>query len=261
MQADEADIRDRVAIVTGAGRGVGRGIALRLARAGARVVIATRTPENGERVAAEIEQAGGTALAIPCDVRRQEQIDAVVAGTLERFGTVHALFNAAQTYQGGGLSNNKTAIEDVPDEWWTDMFASGLHGAIRFSNAVLPAMKEQRYGKIVNFSSHAGISGAPGTIVYNCVKEAVRAFTKTAAREWGPHGVRVNVVCPSAMTDAVVDSRARYSGGQPPAAPPLGYYGDPEKDVGGLAVFLVSGDSDYMTANTLFPAGGLYFLP
>jgi 2-hydroxycyclohexanecarboxyl-CoA dehydrogenase len=259
-QVQGSTLDGTVAIVTGGGRGIGRGVSLHLAGLGAQVVVATRTLESGNAVAKAIRGSGGTAIAIQCDVGDAQQVEMMVARTLEAFGTVHTLVNNAQAWSGGGLSNVRTPIEEVPEEWWDEGLRSGLYGTWYCSKAVLPAMKAQGYGKIVNLASHAGIAGNAGTVTYNCVKEAIRAFTKTAAREWGRYGVRVNVICPAVITDAVIDSRAQTPDAPPPPPPPVGYWGEPERDVGSLVAFLAGHGSDYITGNTLFPAGGLYFV-
>jgi NAD(P)-dependent dehydrogenase (short-subunit alcohol dehydrogenase family) len=181
---------------------------------------------------------------------------------LDRFGSVDILVNNAQSMTGGQRSNVRVGIEEFPEEWFDDAIRSGLYGTWYCSRAVLPGMKDRGYGKIINFGSSNGVFGQPGTIGYNCAKEAIRAFTKTAAREWGPYGVRVNVICPALRTDAMADSQARY----PEAAaamgmPPVGYWGDPARDGGALATYLASPDGDYVSGNTLFLAGGWHFLP
>lgn len=259
-QAQWLPLDGSVAIVTGGGRGIGRGVSRHLAGLGARVVVATRTIESGDAVAEEIRGAGGTAIAIQCDVGDARQVETMVAQTIEIFGTVHTLVNNAQAWAGGGLSNARAPIEDVPEEWWDEGLRSGLYGTWYCSKAVLPTMKARGYGNIVNFASHAGIAGNAGTVTYNCVKEAIRAFTKTAAREWGRFGVRVNVICPAVITEAVMDSRAQKPDAPPPPPPPLGYWGEPQRDVGSLVAFLAGHGSDYITGNTFFPAGGLYFV-
>lgn len=251
-----------MAIVTGGGRGIGRGIALRLAREGASVVVATRTLSRGQEVAAAIRADGGDAIAVACDVAQRADVQAMVGAVLERYGTVHVLVNNAQSMTDGARSNIRRGIEEFPDAWLDEALQTGLYGTWYCSQAVFGAMRSQSYGKIINFGSCNGVYGQPGTLGYNCAKEAIRAFTKTAAREWGPYGIRVNVICPALESDATADARA-----QNPEAiaamglPPLGYLGDPERDGGALATYLASADGDYMTGNTLFLEGGWHFLP
>jgi 2-hydroxycyclohexanecarboxyl-CoA dehydrogenase len=261
----EGRLHGKVAIVTGGGRGIGRGVALRLAKEGANVVVANRTESRAERVAEEIRATGGTALAVGCDVGEEQQVKAMAARALAEFGTVHILVNNAQSLTGGGDVNERRAIEEFTDDEWMDTLRSGFFGTIYCSRAVVPAMKAQNYGKIINFGSSTGVFGLPYLAPYNCTKEAIRGLTKTAAAEWGPFGIRVNVICPTLETDLMAAARAVQSEGASSAAGagdiPLGYVGDPERDGGALVAFLASEDGDYMSGNTLFLAGGRHFLP
>ena len=252
----------KVAVVTGGGRGIGRGVSLRLARDGARVVVATRTAETGEEVAQEIIRQGGEALAVACDVADPEQVGEMVAQSVDWAGTVHILVNNAQSFGGRRRSNPRHTIEDYPEEEWLDILRSGLFGTWYCCRAVFPYMKAQKYGKIINFGSNIGLYGQPLKVGYNTTKEAIRGFTKTVAREWGPHGIRANVVCPALESDAMLDARSRPgSMTADPSVVPLGYFGDPERDGGGLIAFLASEDGDYLSGNTICLEGGWHFMP
>jgi NAD(P)-dependent dehydrogenase (short-subunit alcohol dehydrogenase family) len=252
----------RVAIVTGGGRGIGRGVSLRLADEGAKVVVATRTPERGEEVADEVAQRGGKALAIACDVANEDQVREMVDRAVEWGGTVQVLVNNAQGFGGGRRSNSRHTIEDYPEDEWMEIMRSGLFGTWYCCRAVFPHMKAQGYGKIINFGSNNGIYGEPLKVGYNTTKEAIRGFTKTVAREWGPHGIRANIVCPALESDAMLDARKKpNSATADPTVVPLGYFGQPERDGGGLVAFLASSDSDYLSGNTICLEGGWHFLP
>ena len=245
-------LRNRVALVTGAGQGIGRGIARRFAREGARIAVAELDRATGARTAKEIEALGAEALFVPTDIGDLGQVDAMVDATLERFGRVDVLVNNA--WSGGGPSRVEWYDEATLERAWRVGFLSGQRSMVR----CLPAMKEQRGGSIINLCSLNGVNAHMFTMHYNTAKEALRALTRTAAVEWGPFGVRCNVICPAAATEAYV----AFRDANPETAAemlkenPLGRMGDPEEDIGGAALFLASDDSIYVTGNTLFVDGG-----
>lgn len=244
-------LADRVAIVSGAGQGVGRGIALALAREGAAVLIAELDAEKASRTAGEIEALGERARAVATDVRHRAQVEAAVAAAVESFGGVDILVNNAQT-QHPPLPFEETTAADMES-----VVASGVLGTFHFMQACFPWLR-RRGGKIINLASAAGLMGHAGFTSYAVAKEGIRALTKVAAREWGPHGIHVNVICPLAETPG---SQA-WSRAHPDRARamlrtiPLGRLGDPETDIGRAVVFLASPDSDYVTGLTMMIDGG-----
>ncbi|MBI2964249.1 MAG: SDR family oxidoreductase [Deltaproteobacteria bacterium] len=250
----------KVAIVTGAGRGIGRGIAIAYAREGAKVVVASRTKSTVDSVVEEIQAERGTALGIACDVGRRDDVFAMVAKTVSAFATVDILVNNAQ---GFGTERRRaptplpTPLEDLDEEEWEYTFRTGALATLWGMKAVFPCMKD-RGGKIINFGSYLGQIGGEGTAAYNAAKEAIRALSRTAAREWGKYKINVNVINPAVMTDAM----AGYFDAHPDEAEavlrqiPLRRWGDPVKDAGGLAVFLASSDADYLTGMTFQLDGG-----
>lgn len=199
-----ARLEGKVAIVTGAGAGIGRGTALVLASEGASVTVAGRTLSKCERVADEIERVGGRALALECDVNHRDQIDDMVHRTVESFGPPDILVNNAQ---GGGLGGGHR-LETVSDDVFLDAFRGGVLSSLYAMQAVFPYMME-RTGNIVNMASSTGIMGDPGFGPYGTAKEAIRGLTKHAAREWGRYGIRVNVVAPAALGRAPAGSETR----------------------------------------------------
>ncbi|MBM4267385.1 MAG: SDR family oxidoreductase [Deltaproteobacteria bacterium] len=245
-------LEKRVSVVTGAGKGIGRGIARRFAREGARVLVAEIDAESGVRTAAEVESLGGEARFVRTDVAVKEQVQGAVQAAVDAWGAVHVLVNNA--WGGGTIARL---------EWKTD--AQMMHGVqtgflsvFWAMQAAFPHMKAQGGGSIVNLCSLNGVNAHMYSAEYNTAKEAVRALTRTAAREWGRHQIRCNAICPAAATEAY--EAFRKANPDTAAAMlrqnPMGRMGDPETDVAGVALFLATDDSAYLTGNTLFVDGG-----
>lgn len=249
-------LNDRVAIVTGAGRGIGRGVALALAEAGATVVASGRNLEPVQETVALIESAGGTAMATICDVTSEQHINDLAATAVERFGTIDILINNAQGETALGM------LLDVASETFLSAFTSGPLASFRLMNACHPFLVEGG-GVIVNFGTGAGIR--PDPIGYGCyaaVKEATRALSRGAAVEWGRLGIRVHSVVPLAGSEGLT----WWAENRPEEAKaffdtiPLGRVGDPQHDIGRAVVFLCSDESSYITGNTIAVDGGQAYL-
>jgi NAD(P)-dependent dehydrogenase (short-subunit alcohol dehydrogenase family) len=242
----------RVALITGAGAGIGRGIALRFAREGARIAIAERNAATGEQTARDVEALGAEALFIETDVAQKQQVERAVAQTVVRFGTVHILVNNA--WAGRPMSR----IERASDDAMRSGFEVGPMAALHAMQACFPHMKAQRYGRVVSLASLNGVNAHMFTVDYNAAKEAIRAITRTAAREWAELGITCNVVCPAAESEAMQRLRARdprlIEGAA--ATLPMKRFGDPEEDIAPVVLFLATEDSRYVTGNTLFADGG-----
>lgn len=256
----------KVAIVTGAGRGIGRAIAVAYAAEGAKVVVSSRTPATIDEVVGEIKAMGGTALGVACDVGRANDIVATVARTVAAFGTVDILVNNAQgfgTEASPQASTTYVAVEDTDEDEWDYTLRTGPTATLRFMKAVFPHMKAQHYGKIINFASSSGQIGFEGNTSYNAAKEAIRALSRTAAREWGQYGINVNVINPALETrafDAWKTARPDFVEALKEKIP-MRRLGDPTRDAGPLAVFLAGPGSDYMTGGTFMLEGGMHTLP
>jgi NAD(P)-dependent dehydrogenase (short-subunit alcohol dehydrogenase family) len=249
-------LADKVAIITGAGQGIGLGIAQAFAKEGARLVITGRDQAKLERAAAELQALGAEVLVVAGDARRRDDADKTVAATIAHFGRVDILVNNAQSSTPG------VPLEKVDDDTFAMTLESGLMGTFYFMQAVFPHMKAQNDGVIVNFGSATGIEGSRGFAPYAATKEAIRGLSRVAAREWGRHNIRVNVICPAAMSPAA----ATYLDNHPEhrkkleAEIPLGRMGDNETDVGRFVLVLVSEHSRYITGQTINVDGGQIML-
>jgi NAD(P)-dependent dehydrogenase (short-subunit alcohol dehydrogenase family) len=242
----------KIAIVTGAGQGVGRGIALALARQGAALVLAGRTLAKVEAVAGEIEALGGRAIATACDVKNAGDIEAVVARTVEAFGGVDILVNNAQEVPLGPLMA-------VPEEAFIAGFDSGPLASLRFMRACHPHMKARGGGSVINLASAVSERwDMSGYGCYAAVKQATRALSRAASAEWGADGIRVNTIAPHALSPGMEgwiaarpeEARAFI------ATIPLGRVGDCEADIGRVVAFLVGPDASYISGATLPVDGG-----
>ncbi len=187
------------AIVTGAGRGIGRAVALTFAREGARVALAARTASELEAVARQIVTSGGRALAVPTDVTQEASVSALVEKALAEFGRVEILVTAAGVATFGPLADTKT-------EDWDRMLAVNLKGVFLACRAVLPVMMRQGRGTIINIVSVAAKRAIPGGAAYAASKRGVLGLTRVLAEEMRPHGVRVGALCPGAVDTGLWDS-------------------------------------------------------
>lgn len=239
----------KCAVVTGGGDGIGRAMARRFAAEGAAVVIAEFDRESGESAAAEL---GADARFIATDVNDRAKVLAMMRKAAEAFGGVDILVNNA--YRGQGVGR----IEAKSDEAFAAALAMNLYAAKWTMTAALPHMKAKGWGRVINIASLNGVNAHMGSAEYNASKEALRALTRTAAREWAGWGITCNVICPGAHSAA----SQRMSESNPAmmtaieAANPMGRLGDPDRDIAGVAAFLASDDARYVTGNTLFADGG-----
>lgn len=238
----------RRAVVTGAGDGIGKGIARRFAQEGATVIVAEFDPASGSATAAEIEADGGSARFVTVDVTDK----ASVLAMMDAAGPVDILVNNA--WRGSGVSR----FERKTDEQIDTALRMGPYAAKWAMDAALPHMKAQGWGRVVNMASLNGVNAHMGSADYNAAKEALRALTRTAAREWARYGITCNIICPAALAESTRRIMAQQPGmiERIEAANPMGRMGDPERDIGGVAAFLASEDARYLTGNTLFVDGG-----
>jgi len=244
----------RVVIVTGAGQGIGRGIALHLGRNGATVVVAEWKEHRAARTVDELTALGVPAVAAVCDISKKDEVDAMVAQTVERFGRVDGLVNNAQTFRP------QAPLATVGEEDVDVFYDSGVKGTLWAMQAVRPHMERAGWGRIVNFASAAGVTGMPGYGAYNASKEAIRALTRTAAREWGRQGIVVNCICPGAASKRGQEAAARDTEAHREffRDHPIGRQGDPEDDIAPVILFLCSDACRYLTGQTLMVDGGAF---
>jgi NAD(P)-dependent dehydrogenase (short-subunit alcohol dehydrogenase family) len=245
-------VAGKVIVVTGAGRGVGKGMAVHLARGGADVVIAEWKPDLLAAAVTEVEALGGSVLGVACNVMERAEIEAMVATTVDRFGRIDGLINNAQTFRP------LAPIASVSADDLDTFYDSGVKGTLWAMQAAYPHMREQGWGRIVNFASSMGITGGKGFAAYNASKEAVRALTRTAAREWAADGIVVNCIAPAAADHH--GEAGKQSEGYKifVESCPMGRQGDPELDIGPLAWFLCSDACRYLTGHTFMADGGAF---
>jgi 3-oxoacyl-[acyl-carrier protein] reductase len=244
-----------VALVTGAGQGVGRGIALALGAAGFAVVVAARRAETGDPVAAEIVERGGRAICVPTDVTVRADIDAAVGRAISELGGLDVMVHNA--FRGRG---SPYGLESASLDEWERVSRSAMWASIHCAQAASPHLAASACGRLVLVSSAAGIEGSVNLPLYAAVKGAQRAFAKSLAREWGPRGVTVNCIAPLALTPALAHAIERNPDLLPrlEARTPLGRLGDPEHDIGAVVAFLASAAAGYVTGQTLVCDGGSF---
>ncbi len=241
----------KVALVTGGGQGIGRGIACAFASEGARVAIVDIDEPAAARSAAACEQRGADAIGLRCDVSDRGDVDRAVEAVVERFGRLDIAVTCAlpkiavQPFESTGVAR----MEEV--------WRVGYMGVVHVMQACLPHLRRTR-GSVINFGSGAGIGAGAGYAAYAPVKEAVRAITRVAAREWGAQGVRVNAICPFARSEQFEEWAARNPehARMAEASAALGRAGDCERDIGRAAVFLASDDAAFVTGHSLMVDGG-----
>ena len=240
----------RVVVITGAGAGIGRDSALAFAAEGAAVAVLEVRAVRAEQTAELVRQAGGTAVAFPCDVRDGEQVEQVIAAVAERFGRIDVLFNNAGTTRPGD-------VVSVSIEGWDMVLDVNLRGTFLVSRAVLPHMLALGGGAVINMGSVDGLAGDARMAAYNAAKAAVVNLSRSMAIDFGPRGVRVNCICPGLVgTPAVLRMFSDESRQRMEAATPLGRIGRPG-DIASLAVFLASDDAAYINGTTVVADGGL----
>jgi NAD(P)-dependent dehydrogenase (short-subunit alcohol dehydrogenase family) len=248
-----ARLEDKVALVTGAGRGIGRGTALALAAEGAAVAVADIDPETVRETAALLEEKGARSVALHLDLGSRKTCEAAVAHTVEALGALDILVNnAAWTPTPGKL------LVEFDDATFARVLDTNLWATFWCMQAAHPHLLVQGGGSIINFASASGTRGNETQGAYAAAKEGIRGLSRVASREWGPDGIRVNIICPFANSPGMLDWAALDPKGHEAAIAqiPLRRVGDCQDDVGRVVVFLASEDADYVTGQTMWVDGG-----
>lgn len=245
------DIRGKVALITGSSRGIGRAIALRMAEAGARVVVSSRKQDACETVVAEIAAAGGEAIAVACNISDKEQLRHLVDKTLEAYGRIDILVCNAAVNPHYGPS------QTIPDDAFSKILDCNIRSNHWLCQMTIPGMAERGDGAVIIISSVAGLHGSTGIGTYGISKAADMQLARNLALEWGKHNVRVNCIAPGLIrTDFAralwdnPETEARVN-----ARTPLGRIGEPD-EIAGSALFLASPAARYVTGQTLVVDGG-----
>ncbi len=247
-------LEGRVAIVTGAGHGIGKAYARRLAEEGARVVIAELDAPAGAAVAADLARADLEALAVDTDITKPASLERMVAGALKAFGQIDILVNNAGMYVTVRMSH--LPFDQIDPEEWDQMMRINLKGTWLACRAVIPAMRRRRYGKIVNIGSGTFFKGTPDRIHYVTSKAGVVGFTRALAREVAQDGITVNCVAPgNTLSEEHPDEATLRARSGAAAGRAIARVQRPEDLVGAVA-FFASPDSDFITGQTLVVDGG-----
>jgi NAD(P)-dependent dehydrogenase (short-subunit alcohol dehydrogenase family) len=248
----QTGVAGKVAFVTGGGTGIGRATALAFARKGVSVAVVGHTPEHIEQVAREIEQQGGRALAISCDVSRADQVKAAVEETVDEFGRLDFAFNNA------GVEQPLAPLHEVADEDWERLIAIDLGGVFHCIKHQAPQMLKQGGGVIVSTSSGAGVKGIAGQAAYCAAKWGLIGLTKAAALDYAGQGIRVNAICPGYVDTPMMD---RFTGGTAEGRAkvneeePIGRPATAE-EIAGAVLWLCSDQAAFVVGHALVMDGG-----
>lgn len=245
-------LNGNVTIITGGGKGIGYGLAEAFAEEGSNLVITGRTEARLIKAKHELEDRYGIeVLPIVADGADEEAIKSVVSHTVEKFGKINTLVNNAQVSKSG------LSLVDHTREDFDLAIYSGLYATFFYMKECFPYL-EKTHGSVINFASGAGLFGKLGQASYAAAKEGIRGLSRVAASEWGPYEVRVNVVCPLAMTESLQQWKAEYPELYEKTIHgiPLGHFADPKDDIGKVCVFLASDDAHFVTGETITLQGG-----
>jgi NAD(P)-dependent dehydrogenase (short-subunit alcohol dehydrogenase family) len=245
-------LNGNVTIITGGGKGIGYGLAEAFAEEGSNLVITGRTEARLIKAKHELEDRYGIeVLPIVADGADEEAIKSVVSQTVEKFGKINTLINNAQVSKSG------LSLVDHTREDFDLAIYSGLYATFFYMKECFPYL-EKTHGSVINFASGAGLFGKLGQASYAAAKEGIRGLSRVAASEWGPYEVRVNVVCPLAMTESLQQWKAEYPELYEKTIHgiPLGHFADPKDDIGRVCVFLASEDAHFVTGETITLQGG-----
>jgi 3-oxoacyl-[acyl-carrier protein] reductase len=247
---DHLTLKDRVALVTGGGQGIGRAIALSLAEAGAKIGVSDIQEEKAQIVAKEISQMNQEAIALKTNVAEGSDVQRSIRETHQRWGRIDILINNA------GVTRDNLLLR-MKEEDWDLVLAVNLKGTFLCTKEALSFMSKQRYGRIVNIASIVGVSGNAGQGNYSASKAAVIGFTKTTAREYAARGITANAVAPGFIDTLMTQTLAEETKQKLLQQIPLGRLGTPE-EIARVVRFLVSEDASYITGQVIHVNGGMW---
>lgn len=243
-------LEGKIAIITGGASGIGRGMAMSFVKEGAKVAIVDLNEEVGQQTLKELQEYQADSLFIQANLAEHDKLQSIVTKVIEKFGKLDILVNNAHASKRAPIAELTQADLDLS-------FNTGFYPTFYLMQAALPYLKESK-GKIINFASGAGINGDTTQGAYAAAKEAIRGISRVAANEFGPFGINVNIISPIANSPGV----QQWAKAEPEyyqamlSKIPLGRLGELEDDIGRVAVFLASEDSDYITGQTIMVDGG-----
>lgn len=243
-------LEGKIALITGGASGIGKGMAMSFVKEGAKVVIVDLNEEVGQQTVKELQEIQADSLFIQANLAEHDKLQSIVTKVIEKFGKLDILVNNAH-------ASNRAPLEQLTQADFDLSFNTGFYPTLYLMQAALPYLKESK-GKIINFASGAGINGDATQGAYAAAKEAIRGITRVAANEFGPFGINVNIISPIANSPGV----QQWAKAEPEyyqamlSKIPLGRLGELEDDIGRVAVFLASEDSDYITGQTIMVDGG-----
>lgn len=243
------DLSGQVALVTGASRGIGKAIAIRLAQCGASIAAVARTVENLQATLQEIRDAGGTAEAFACDIANPAEIQATIDAVEAKFSRVDILVNNAGVTRDGLMLR-------MEDDAWDQVINTNLRGTFLFTRGVGMLMMRQRYGRVINISSVSGITGNPGQANYSASKAGVIGFTQTVARELAGRNITVNAVAPGFISTDMTGVLPDKIKAEVKERIPAKRLGEPE-DIAEAVIYLSSPGASYITGQTIVVDGGM----
>jgi len=249
-------LQDRIAIVTGGSSGAGHGCALRFAEEGAIVVASARRKERLDDLVGQITAKGGNAIAVECDLFKEEDIDKVVQTTIAEFGRVDILANIGQSSMDKHTYLEHTTVPNA-----IEVYMGGPIASLLFMQKCFPYMKERNYGRIINCGSQSALMGMPGFGAYEMAKSAIQALTRNASQEWAKYGITSNVFLPAHWSDAFKLSPQGIAAGKAAAASsPMGRLGEPYEDVSPMVTFLASEAAGYINGQCIAIDGGVQLI-
>jgi NAD(P)-dependent dehydrogenase (short-subunit alcohol dehydrogenase family) len=243
-------LQDKVVIITGGAGGIGTGMALAMAKEGAILALVDVNEEAGKAVEAKIQAISPKSVFFKADLLDRENLPKIIESVVEKYGKLDVLVNNAH-------ASTQKPFEEITQEDMDFSFGTGFYPTFYLMQAALPYLKESQ-GNIINFASGAGLSGQPTQTAYAAAKEAIRAISRVAANEWGKYNINVNLISPIAKSPGVQAWAEAFPEmyEKSLSSIPLGRWGEPEEDIGRVAVFLASEDSSYITGQTIMVDGG-----